>query len=185
MLTYAQNVNRDLSGALLRLHILANSDGADDQALKIAVRDRVLNETASLFQNAASAADAARIAEENADFIKSAAEDEIRRRGFDYPVAVSLETALFPTKRYGCIALPRGRYHALRILIGDAAGANWWCVMYPPLCFIDGVAETDGESLGALLGSVGSDNYELITGDGAAVKIKFKIAELWGGLIEN
>ncbi len=178
MFTYAENVNRDLSGGLLRLHILANSDSEADQELKLAVRDKIIDETAALFKDAQSADDAARIAEENAALIQKIASDEITSRGFDYPVSVSLENTRFPTKEYGKITLPRGEYRALRVLIGDANGKNWWCVMYPPLCFTNGVLDVSDESCETLRSAVGEEDYKLITSDEPQIKIKFKIVEL-------
>lgn len=181
MFTYAENVNRDLSGKLLRLHILANSDSEDDQELKLAVRDKIIAETAVLFKDAQNADDAARIAEENAALIQKIAEDEIISRGFDYPVSVNLESTRFPTKEYGKISLPRGEYRAVRVLIGDAKGKNWWCVMYPPLCFTNGVLDISDKSCEALRSAVGKEDYELITSDEPQIKIKFKIVELLNG----
>lgn len=179
MLTYAENVNRDLSGGLLRLHILANSDSEADQALKLAVRDRIIAETSELFKNAENADDAAKIAEENAELIKNIATSEISEHGYNYPVSVSLENTHFPTKEYGSITLPNGEYRALRVLIGSASGKNWWCVMYPPLCFTNGVAEISDASCEKLKDAVSEDEYALITSDEPQVKIKFKIVEIF------
>ncbi len=185
LISYARAIGSDISNSVLRLHILANSNTNKDQQLKIAVRNRVLDETKVIFQNVRSAKESARLAEENSALIKSIAEDEIQSHGFDYPVTVSVETAAFPTKTYGELALPSGKYTAVRIKIGEANGKNWWCVMYPPLCFADGVITASDEAKSTLAKSLSKDSYDLVTGkdNGAIpVEIKFKIVEIFQGL---
>lgn len=125
---------RDITGTVFRLHILANSDSDADQSLKLKVRDAVLSETAYIFQGSASAEEAAAAAESRLGEIKSTAERVIRENGYDYAVKCEITDMDFDTRVYDSITMPAGHYKALRITIGDAAGKNWWCVMFPPLC---------------------------------------------------
>lgn len=121
-------------GNVLRLHILANSDSEEDQALKLKVRDRILKETGNLFEGATDLNGAEKQAVENLKKVKSIAEDEIKKQGYQYPVEVELCNMFFNTRRYEKITMPAGRYDAVRITIGAAKGKNWWCVLYPPMC---------------------------------------------------
>jgi len=182
LISYAQNVHSDIAKTVLRLHILANSDSVEDQALKLLVRDRVIEATQDLFTSAASSAEAKAAAELSLDAIRQAAEEAVVAAGYGYPVGVEVGSFGFPTKTYGGIALPAGRYDAVRVLIGGAAGQNWWCVLYPPLCFIDGATGSfSAESDAILKGSLTEREYELLTG---GVQMKFKLVELFSSLFE-
>ena len=124
-------------GELIRFHVLANSDSEADQALKIKVRDRILSETCLPLEEAQNTAEAEQQIRSHMADIRAAALDEIQKQGYDYPVSVQLGVFDFPVRQYGNVTLPAGRYPALRVLIGEGAGHNWWCVMFPPLCFVD------------------------------------------------
>ena len=184
LISYAKAVGSDISDSVLRLHILANSNTDADQQLKLAVRNRVLDETQDIFKDANSAMESARLAEENSVLIQSIAEDEISKQGFDYPVTVSVEEAAFPTRVYDGLALPSGKYTAVRIKIGEAKGENWWCVMYPPLCFTDGVVSVSTAAQEQLKKNLSPSEYRLITesSESVPVEIKFKIVEIFQGL---
>ncbi len=140
----------DITDTVFRLHIPANSDSAEDQALKLKVRDAVLEKTAYLFENTGSAEDAAQKARENLQFIQSVAESTLRENGCNYPVRCEVTKMQFDTRVYDSVTMPAGEYSALRITIGSGQGKNWWCVMFPPLCLpavtnVDDVlAECDG-----------------------------------------
>ncbi len=179
--SYAQNVHRDLSRSVVRLHIIANSDTECDQELKLAVRDRLLERFGELFSECPDAGAALQTANANLDLIESVAADEISRRGFGYSVSAETGKFPFPTKVYGDVRLPSGSYNAVRVKIGNAAGHNWWCVMYPPLCFTDGVAEVSDSSRKKLRESLSESDYKLITeSDGSMpVEIRFKLAEIF------
>lgn len=179
--SYAQNVHRDLSRSVVRLHIIANSDTECDQELKLAVRDRLLERFGELFSECPDAGAALQTANANLDLIESVAADEISRRGFGYSVSAETGKFPFPTKVYGDVRLPSGSYNAVRVEIGNAAGHNWWCVMYPPLCFTDGVAEVADSSRKKLRESLSESDYKLITeSDGSMpVEIRFKLAEIF------
>ncbi len=131
----------------LRLHIVANSDNDNDQELKLQVRDKVLQIMNTRFNGVSSASEAQRIARAEIDLIRQSAQEEIHYRGYDYPVQVYVGEYEFPTKAYGDLVLPQGKYDALKVVIGEGDGKNWWCVLFPPLCL---VAENDkGISLSA------------------------------------
>ncbi|MBR5311050.1 MAG: stage II sporulation protein R [Oscillospiraceae bacterium] len=149
----------------LRLHIIANSDSEEDQALKLKIRDAVLESTGELFADVSGKTEAIAAAEYSSDDIKSIAETVIAEEGFEYPVQVELTKMWFETRTYDGFTLPAGDYDAVRIIIGAGEGKNWWCVMYPALC-VSG-AEESIEKYGK--------NSKFITGSG--YEIRFKILE--------
>lgn len=165
------NINRtvtagnEIRSETLRLHIIANSDSEEDQALKLKVRDAVLEATENLFADVSGKTEALAAAEYSSDEIKSIAENVIESEGFDYEVQVELTEMWFETRTYEDFTLPAGEYDAVRIIIGAGEGENWWCVMYPALC-IPG-AEAAEEFYG--------ENSAFITGSG--VEIRFAIIE--------
>ncbi|HHY10462.1 MAG TPA: stage II sporulation protein R [Firmicutes bacterium] len=122
---------------LIRLHVLANSNLPKDQDLKLLVRDAILLEAGRLLAAADNKVDAHTILEQNKDRIKAAAQETVLAHGFDYPVRVETGSFAFPERAYGRLILPAGSYDALRVEIGRAAGENWWCVLFPPLCLAD------------------------------------------------
>ena len=124
----------NISKKVLRLHILANSNSSIDQNLKLKVRDRILKQSDSFFNNVKSKEEAKEIISSHLPEIKKAAEDEIKLQGFNYPVEVRLEKTYFNTRKYDNITLPAGQYEALRVLIGEGNGKNWWCVIFPSIC---------------------------------------------------
>ncbi|MCI8504656.1 MAG: stage II sporulation protein R [Lachnospiraceae bacterium] len=156
-------VHEDLSSHILRFHVLANSDSEEDQALKLSVRTAVLDYLEeSLPEDSDLASTKAFLASHEAE-IQKIAEDLISSAGFDYQVSLSLEPWYFPTKAYGDLTFPCGTYDAFRIIIGDGDGKNWWCVLYPSLCFVDTtcgiVPEDSKEELQAILDE---DTYETL-----------------------
>ena len=177
----------DIEDSVLRLHIVANSDSDEDQALKLKVRDEVVDRCGFLFENCVSAEQSIKTAADNIGFIKYVAEQVITENGYNYDADCQVTQCSFPTKQYerpgdSVVSLPRGEYNALNIKIGAAKGKNWWCVMYPPLCFVDGVASVPDETDELLKSQLTASEYELITeADRPEIKIKFKIAELLGG----
>lgn len=182
--SYSEEVNKGLADNLIRLHVIANSDSPSDQALKRDVRDRVL-EYLKLKLGASKNVDETKvIINENMDGIADAAKDELTRQGRDYDVRVSLGSYPFPTKAYGDIALPAGNYEALRVVIGKGEGANWWCVIFPPLCFVDVTHGTVPEPVKEdLKNALTEEEYSIVasadTDDEIPVKIKFKIVEFF------
>lgn len=122
---------------LIRLHVIANSDSARDQNLKNTVRDEIIQQVAPKFIQAGSIGKAREIAGDNLSFIRDIAIGEIKKAGENHEVRVELSSFAFPTKHYGPFMLPAGDYEAIRVIIGGGDGSNWWCVLFPPLCFID------------------------------------------------
>lgn len=122
---------------IIRFHIKANSDREEDQALKLRIRDEILEEVGGKLEASHSIDESRKIITDNLDKIKKIAEEEIRKEGKDYDVAISLERDYFPTRSYGKMVFPSGEYEALKLTIGEGEGKNWWCVMFPPLCFVD------------------------------------------------
>ena len=167
-----------LADKVIRLHVIANSDSGADQALKLAVRDRVLEAAEGLYPPDADLEQARAVLEENLEALAAAGQAEVEARGYGYPVTARLERCWFPTKEYGDFALPAGTYEALRVVIGDGAGENWWCVAFPPLC-LGAASETVDEAAQAGLFTDGQ--AKLIRQEEGYV-LKFKCLELLGQL---
>lgn len=130
-------VLEDIQDEIIRFHVLANSDTEEDQALKIKVRDRVIKEMSSKFNSSDNIDDAREIMLDSIDEVNAIAKEVIEENGYNYDVRSELSRENFPDKMYGDTLYPQGEYEAFRILIGEANGQNWWCVMFPPLCFVD------------------------------------------------
>lgn len=122
---------------LIRFHVLANSNDPADQNLKLKVRDAILVATHDIFPGVAEKEEAKTLISANWDLLYDVATTTIKNSGYDYDVQIQLGTYAFPDRDYGDIHLPEGDYEALRIIIGEGRGENWWCVLFPPLCFID------------------------------------------------
>ncbi len=153
---------------VIRLHIIAASDTEEDQTLKLAVRDAVLSVYGSALTSYPDRDSAAEAAREMLPGIRSLAEQTLREAGCDKPVSVTLTEEEYPTRDYETFSLPAGRYLSLRVLIGEAEGHNWWCVLYPPLC-LD--AATEGELLT-------DAEWGLLTENGGGhYRVKFKLLE--------
>lgn len=166
-----------LADKVIRLHVIANSDSAEDQALKLEVRDRILTEAGDLFSQGLSRDEAERAIAARLGDLAAAGADVVGEEGYSYPVTASLEQSVwFPTKEYTDFALPAGDYTALRVVIGDGGGKNWWCVVFPPLC-LGSVTETTAETAAA--GGFSEEDISLITGENEGYVVKFKAMELW------
>lgn len=178
---YFEKTETALADGVIRFHVLANSDSKADQELKLKVRDRVICELEPLFDKNGDIPAAREVIINNIEKIKNVATDEIKKQGFDYSVNVSLGNSKFPTKEYGDIVLPAGNYEALKIEIGRAEGKNWWCVLFPPLCFVDESCVTfTGYGAGRLVASVGESNADFIKKEKSPrVRLKFKSYEIW------
>ncbi|OPZ84480.1 MAG: Stage II sporulation protein R (spore_II_R) [Firmicutes bacterium ADurb.Bin419] len=184
--SYSEDVNSGLSDNLLRLHVIANSDMPEDQQLKRDVRDAILAYMKDEFENFENIEDAKMQLSSNLDKIKALSEDEIKRQNKNYSVKVMLGNFPFPTKMYGDVTLPAGTYQALRVVIGEGEGQNWWCVMFPPLCFVDATHGTVPDSVKEDLKSVLSEEeYKIVVStdeeDEIPIEIKFKVVEFFQG----
>ncbi len=180
--SYVTAVSKNISDSVFRLHVIANSDSDEDQALKLKVRDKLLEYMNSLCANTSSKEDAMRIANEHIDDFSKIAKDVISENGYDYDVEISVGECDFPTKNYGDVSLPAGIYDALRVKIGSANGHNWWCVMFPPLCFVDvssGIVPEESKEL--LEDTMSDEEFDLITesDNNSEMNFKFKLVELF------
>lgn len=127
----------DVKDVLIRFHVIANSDTEEDQNLKLKLRDKVIEYYYPLLNNSKSIEESRKIILDNKSKVEELARDFIKENGYSYSITSELSHENFPEKQYGNIVLPQGNYEAYRIIIGNGEGHNWWCVMFPPLCFID------------------------------------------------
>ena len=170
----------DISDSVFRLHIIANSDSKEDQDLKLLVRDNVLKYMKEISTDVSSKEEVISLMEDHLDDFKSIAISTIRENGFDYDVNLRIGKFDFPTKTYGDISLPSGMYDALRIEIGDAIGQNWWCVMFPTLCFVDvSSGSLDDDSKAVLEESLNDEGFDLVSENNSKSKFKFKLVEFF------
>ena len=157
-------MQEDLAKEVFRFHVLANSDSDQDQALKMQVKEAVIAYMQEEIPESDSVETTKEWARNHLDAIANLAKAVIREEGYDYPVMAEVTTCDFPDKTYGDITFPSGRYEALRIEIGEANGQNWWCVLYPNLCFIDAVhAVVPEEGKKDLKRVLQEDTYEMVT----------------------
>ena len=170
-----------LAGQVLRLHVVANSDTPSDQALKLEVRDAVLAQAAPLLEGVSCQEQAETILTAHLEQLATAGAQVVGAAGLDYPVAVSLETCWFPTRVYDTFSLPAGNYRALRVVIGEGAGQNWWCVVFPPLCLATVTEEVAATAADA---GLSEGQVSLITGQDGGYVLKFKFMEWWGSLLQ-
>lgn len=172
------DLQEEIAKEIIRFHVIANSDSTDDQSLKYKVKDALVGELSPILKEADDIAEARKILLGQMCLIQNIAENTIRQNGYDYSVRVTLESCYFPLKRYGNYTFPPGTYEALRVQIGNAKGKNWWCIMFPPLCFVDEtysiVDEDTEEQLKHLLTE---EEYESLKDQDVPIKIKFKILE--------
>lgn len=176
---WMEREQRQLADSVIRLHVIANSDSEKDQALKLAVRDRVLEQAARLYPRGTDVAEARRILAGHLNALAAAGQAVVEEWGCDDPVSAELTRCWFPTREYEGFALPAGEYEALRVVIGEGDGRNWWCVAFPPLC-LGAASETVEEA--AQAGSFTREQVGLITGGTGGYVLKFKGMELLGEL---
>ena len=183
----SENTKSELADNLIRLHVVANSDSPEDQELKNHIKDEIIKYMKDELKGVRDIDKSREIINNNLKYIKSIAEDEIKRQGKDYDVNVSLGDYPFPTKVYSDISLPAGVYQALRVSIGEGVGQNWWCVLFPPLCFVDAtrgaVSESFKEDLEEIIES-DTDRYYIFASEKSdakevSIKFKFKLVEVF------
>ena len=179
--SYVQAVSSDLQNSVFRLHVIANSDSQEDQNLKYIVRDNLLEYMNKICKDTSSKEEAIEIAKLNENNFKQIALDTIQQQGYNYDVNVEIGEFEFPTKVYGDISFPAGMYDALKVEIGNAQGHNWWCVMFPPLCFVDITSSTVPDSSKELLkDKLSEEEFALISDtDNSEIHFKFKLLELF------
>lgn len=171
-----------LADRVLRLHVVANSDSAADQALKLQVRDAVLVQAAPLLEGLHDPNAAEEALLPHLDELALAGKAVLAQAGCHDTVSVSVEDQWFPTRNYDTFSLPAGNYRALRVVIGEGMGQNWWCVVFPPLCLAsvtEEVAETAANA------GLSGDQISLITGQDGQYVLKFRIIEWWQELMQK
>lgn len=161
---------------VVRLHVVANSNGAEDQAVKLLVRDAVLEEAARWYQGVGSMEEASSRLCTHLQSIAGAARQVLGEQGVGYSATAQMTEMYFPTRDYGDFRLPAGRYRTLRVTLGEGAGKNWWCVVFPSLCL---PAATQEEALLTL-----PEGERQVVEGGQDVQVKLKAVELWESLRE-
>ncbi len=187
-INYTEYVSANLSSSVLRLHIIANSNSDEDQRLKLIVRDNIINYMNSLISDSTTKDKIAFDITEHLEDFKNIALDTIHKNGYNYNVNISIGNFYFPTKSYGDISFPAGNYDAIKVEIGESIGQNWWCVLFPPLCFVNsssGVVPDDSKDI--LKENLNPESYNIINNNNEqnidnGVKIKFKIIEFFNSL---
>ena len=183
---YSQAISYNLSDSVFRLHIIANSDSSADQELKLKVRDKIIEYMNTLTSSSSDKKDVISMVNNHLDSFKEIALNTIKENGYNYDVNIEIGNFYFPTKSYGDISFPAGNYDALKIEIGDAIGQNWWCVLFPPLCFVNSsTGVVPDNSKNTLKENINSESYEIISegnnsnDNTSDIKIKFKIIEFF------
>lgn len=164
---------------MLRMHVIANSDSIEDQELKLKVRDAVLEAGKELFDGTVTSEDAEEILVPHIKELEQVAIETIQEEGFDYKVKITVKEEFFKTRTYdNSVTLPAGYYTAVKVIIGDGVGQNWWCVMFPPMCLPAANAECELENV------LNENETEIVT-QGEKYKLKFKFIEIIEDLINR
>lgn len=173
-----------ISSQILRFHVLPNSDSEADLALKTRVKEEVLGRYHEALLAMDTIEESRKFLIYNLNDIEDFAGYIVRSEGFDYPVNVSLGNSMFPTRRYGELTLPAGSYEALRIEIGGSGGSNWWCVMFPPLCFVDVTrSEVSPLTRESFMNLLSEEDFALLDNgqreSDPLIRVRFRIVEWW------
>ena len=164
---------------MLRMHVIANSDSEEDQQLKLKVRDAVLLAGEKVFDGSVTATEAKEKITPHIDYLENIALETIKNEGFDYNVKITVEKEYFNTRTYeNSVTLPAGYYTAVKVIIGEGKGQNWWCVMFPPMCLPTAVAECEISDV------LTEDETEIVT-ETEKYKFKFKIVEFFEEIFNN
>ncbi|MBR1654296.1 MAG: stage II sporulation protein R [Clostridia bacterium] len=180
-ISYVSAVSENIANSVFRLHVIANSDSEEDQNLKFIVRDNLIEYMNSLTSGISSKQAAIEIAKEHKQDFYNIAKKTIEDNGYDYDVNIEIGNSYFPTKYYGDISFPAGYYDALKVEIGKASGQNWWCVMFPPLCFVDmSTGIVPEESKETIKDNLPEEEYALISDThNNSINFKFKLIEFF------
>lgn len=163
--------------SVVRLHVLANSDSDEDQALKLKVRDAVLSYVSPRVIDSKSREEAIEILQGELKNIEAVSAKVVKEEGYDYPVKVTLTVEEYPTRNYEAMSFPSGEYVSLRVMLGEAEGQNWWCVLFPPLCLSAASEKAENEEAFIAVG-LNSDQYKIITEtEDATYYLRFKLLE--------
>ena len=177
--SYATAISNSLASNLFRLHVVANSNSYQDQALKYLVRDNILEYIDTNSSSLSNVDEVISFAENNIEEIRVIAQNTIYNNGFTYPVNVKIGNFRFPTKHYGDISFPSGFYNTLKVEIGNSSGNNWWCVMFPPLCFVDvssGIVPDSSREI--MRENLLSEEYRLISDSSPEIRVRFRMVEI-------
>ena len=165
-----------IAGEIIRFHVIANSDSREDQQLKLLIKDELVKELSPKLKDITDIKEGRAVIESELPSIRSCAERILTAQGYHYPVTASLGPVYFPIKQYGGYTFPPGYYEALRVQIGEATGKNWWCVMFPPLCFVDETYSiVDPQAEDQLKCLLTEEEYEVLKTKPVTVKYKFKL----------
>lgn len=167
------DMQKSIAGKVIRFHVIANSDSAKDQELKFMVRDKVMDYTKDLLAESGSLAESENILMEHESEILTIAQNCVTEAGYDYTVTAGMEHTYFPVKSYGEYAFPAGEYEAYCIRIGTSKGKNWWCVLYPPLCFIDIASSQSGACEEAMDGILSPEEIAYLSGETPRFQFKY------------
>ena len=184
--SYVNAVSAHISDSVFRLHVIANSDTIEDQNLKLEVRDKIIEYMNTLSDLSSSKHDVVDVAKEHLNDFKKIAKEVIYENGYNYDINIEIGNFEFPTKTYGDISFPSGFYDAMKIEIGNAEGKNWWCVMFPPLCFVDvtsGIVPEESKEL--IQNELSDEEYYIISKQTPEIKFKFKLIELFSNLTKT
>ena len=185
---YSASVMKDLKENIVRLHVVADSNDEEAQALKLKVRDSVAQYTAELLKDVESAEESYRILQMNMDKIQEIAQGRARAEGCSLPVTAQIGDFEFPVKSYGNITLPTGNYNAVRVTIGEGQGQNWWCVLFPPLCFVDAEATAVSASGRAQLQeNLSEETYAVIENppESKEIQVRFKVVDFFESIAQK
>lgn len=167
--------------SVVRLHVLANSDSEEDQALKLKVRDAVLSYVSPRVIDSTGREEAIRILQGELDEIELVADRIVQEQGYNYSVEVTLTVEEYPTRNYEAMSFPSGEYVSLRVMLGEAEGQNWWCVLFPPICLSGATEKSDNEDAFIAVG-LNSEQYKIITDTNEPVYyLRFKLLEALQG----
>lgn len=170
----------EVADKLIRFHVIANSDSEEDQALKLKVRDKIIDKMSIKLESVESLDDAREILNSSIEEVNSIAKEVIAEEGFDYDVKTMLSNENFPDKIYGDYIFPQGNYEAYRVIIGSGEGQNWWCVMFPPLCFVDESKNiVDTKKLDENIANIEGKTEENKKDNDKQVIFKFKVVEVF------
>lgn len=176
-----QRMQQDISDAVIRFHVVANSDSIEDQRVKYEVRDTILGEVQCAMAAADTKAEAEEILQLQLEKITETANQVLSEQGMDYRARAVLEQTEFPVKTYGDLTFPAGSYEAVNVYLGTGSGQNWWCVMFPTLCLVDGTCEVvPEESKEKLKSSLSKKEYKYLLKkqkNGITVEYRFRLEE--------
>lgn len=178
-----KNLQEDISHEILRFHVVANSDSKQDQEIKLVIKDELTTALKPSLEHAKNIDEARVIIKDNLSTLEQIANQTLMDNGYEYTASASLEKGYFPLKVYGDLSLPPGEYEAIRIELGLAKGQNWWCIMFPPLCFVDSTYSVVPDSSKEQLKNVLTDEeYDMVFKQkDVKVKVKLKIVDWFFG----